>query len=86
MNRIIDAKSTGKTKKLLEFASEQNAIVVCSNPYALEYKAKALGFYNLKFITYQHFLGESGDGNYVIDELEELLKIKNVIGYTMSIE
>ena len=57
----------------MSLAKENNAIFVCSNPRAMEYKAKAYGINDLHFISYGEFLNEpilSKEGNYVIDEIE----------------
>jgi len=39
MIRIIDEQGSGKTSRLMLVAKEQDAIFVCSNPKAMEYKA-----------------------------------------------
>ena len=75
-------------------AKENNAIFVCSNPRAMEYKAKAYGVNGLHFISYGEFLNESimsREGNYVIDELECFIKDAffyngQLIAYTLSEE
>ncbi len=88
MNRIIDGRGTGKTSKLLTFAKEINADVVCSNPRAMEYKAEKYGVTDVNFISYDKFstvLNHSND--YVIDDLEEFIKSafgQNLKGYTIT--
>ena len=47
MIRIIGEQETGKTRRLMEIAKEQKAIFICSNPKAMEYKAKAYGISGL---------------------------------------
>ena len=94
MIRIINNRGTGKTSQLMLLAKENNAIFVCSNPRAMEYKAKAYGIDGLHFISYGEFLNEpilSKEGNYVIDEIEQFLKDaffynSRLIGYTLSEE
>ena len=39
MERIVDGRCTGKTRRLLEAAKEQGATVVCSNPTSFAGKA-----------------------------------------------
>lgn len=74
-------------------AKENNATFICSNPYAMEYKAKKYGISDIRFISYGDFLNESTmdhEGNYVIDELEGFAiscfynQKSQLIGYTMS--
>ena len=94
MIRIINNRGIGKTSQLMLLAKENNAIFVCSNPRAMEYKAKAYGIDGLHFISYGEFLNEpilSKEGNYVIDEIECFLKDaffynSHLIGYTLSEE
>lgn len=76
MIRIIDGRGSGKTSQLMLLAKENNAVFVCSNPRAMEYKAKAYGIEGIRFISYGEFLTEptlSRKGNYVIDELEHFV-------------
>lgn len=93
MIRIIDEQGTGKTSKLMAIAKENDAIFVCSNPKAMEYKAKAYGITGLRFMSYGDFLLEpslSHEGNYVIDELEHFVieathgPNSTLVAYSMS--
>ena len=92
MHRIIDGKGTGKTSKLLLLAKENNAVLVCSNPRAMEYKAKQYGLSDIHMISYGEFLNNyrGSKTQYVIDEIENFLDIvygaNKVIGYTLSVE
>lgn len=92
MHRIIDGKGTGKTSKLLLLAKENNAVLVCSNPRAMEYKAKQYGLNDIHMISYGEFLNNyrGSKTQYVIDEIENFLDIvygaNKVIGYTLSVE
>lgn len=93
MERIIDGRGTGKTKKLMEYAKENNALFVCGNPRAMEEKARAYGIFGLNFISYTKFLDDGGRGrkeNFVVDEAELLIRHINpynsLIGYTLSEE
>lgn len=89
MIRIIDDRGTGKTRKLLEAAKEQNAIVVCGNPSAMRGKAHSYGIIGLDFISYGQFLrseeGLSNEIKYMVDELENLLSFR-ICGYTLTVE
>lgn len=78
---IVGGNSTGKTRSLLEFAKEQNAVVVCGNPAAMRRKAEAYGIIGLNFISYDEIInsnhiyeGEAWIGEkFVIDEVGRFL-------------
>lgn len=90
MYRIIDSRGSGKTSRLMLLAKEQDATIVCSNPYAMEEKAHRYGFTGLKFMSYYTFINEKHDKyeKFLIDELELLMKDFNnqIIGYSLSNE
>lgn len=94
MYRIIDNRGTGKTSRLMLLAKENNATFVCSNPRAMEYKAKAYGIDGIHFISYSEFAAIptlSREGAYIIDELEnfvsELYFYNNtLVGYSLTLE
>lgn len=70
MIRVIDEQGSGKTSRLMLIAKENNATFVCSNPQAMEVKARAYGIPNIKFISYHDFVTSYEPGNVVIDEAE----------------
>ena len=90
MYRIIDDRGTGKTSRLMLLAKENNAAFVCSNPEAMEWKAKQYGIDGIKFVSYGQFVREYDPDikNYVIDEMEAFVQRAiagpNLIGYTLS--
>ena len=91
MYKIIDNNSCGKTKKLLTVASNDNGIVVCENPRAMEVKAKAYGIHNLKIISYYDCLHDNYDENkpLYIDEIDTFInEVTNgkLAGYTINKE
>ena len=95
MYRIIEGRGTGKTSRLMLLAKENNAIFVCRDVHAMEYKAKAYGIDGIKFISYWDFITHDGDyehGTYIIDELEYLIndtffsKGAKLLGYSLSLE
>lgn len=90
MIRIIDDRCSGKTSRLMLLAKEHNAIFVCANPNAMRYKAEQYGLSGIEFVSYNDFVRNVYDGNYVVDELEGFLKAimgNNIlIGYTISKE
>lgn len=86
MYRIIDKSGTGKTSKLMLLAKENNADFVCSNPHAMEYKAKKYGIEGINFISYKDF-ADYGSEKYIIDELDTYLiqSLGNgLIGYSIT--
>ena len=90
MIRVIDGRGSGKTSKLMEIAKENNAMFVCSNPQAMEVKARAYGISDIKFISYHDFVTSYEPGNIVIDEVEQFVKSimgdNQLIGYSLTIE
>ena len=94
MYRIIESSGTGKTSRLMLLAKENDAIFVCSNPNAMEYKASKYGINGIHFISYGDFYNHRNDymdQKYVIDELEQFLDTcifhqTDLIGYTLTTE
>lgn len=94
MYRIIDDRASGKTSRLMLLAKENNATFVCSNPRAMEAKAKAYGIIGIDFIDYHTYLTSRGKdyGKIVIDEIEMFINYTRamycgkdeLIGYTLS--
>ena len=89
MYRIIDNRATGKTSRLMLLAKENDGIIVCKDPRAMQEKAYRYGITGIDFISYSAF-----DFNYrynkpvFIDEIDMLLQHKNreIQGYTLSNE
>lgn len=91
MYRIIDKRGSGKTSRLMLLAKETDATIVCSNPEAFAYKAKAYGLEGIEFITYEDYFNyilEDKSNKYLIDELDGLLQCfdNNIIGYCLTPE
>ena len=91
MYREIGEKGNGKTKRLLEYAKNNNAIVVCSMPRAMEEKAREYGLGKIECISYSAFLEvrhKIESQKVVIDEVEGFLNRldNNIIGYTLGVE
>lgn len=88
MIRIIDERGTGKTSQLMLLAKEHNADFICSNPKAMEVKAKSYGIDGINFISYDKFSTVfDHQKEYVIDELELFNKStfgNKLIGYSIS--
>ena len=80
MNKyIVRENSSGKTRELLEFAKENNLVVICRNKAAMERKAQAYGIYELIIFSYDevvYLYNEGIDFNnypFVVDEVESFL-------------
>ena len=94
MYRIIEESGTGKTSRLMLLAKENDAVFVCNNPNAMEYKASKYGITGIHFISYGDFYTHRRDyenKKYVIDELEHFLDTcifqnTELVGYTLTIE
>lgn len=96
MNKfIVGNSSTGKTRQLLEHAKEQEAMVICKNPSAMQTKAQAYGIIGLNFASYDDLirLNNIYDGNtwigqpFVIDEVAEFLSeffAEPCVGFTQT--
>ena len=90
MYRIINNRGTGKTSNLMLLAKENNAIIACANPHAMEQKALAYGISGLEFISYTDLLKNDYYGsNIMIDEIEVFTQFHlsgKIIGYTLTNE
>ncbi len=56
MFRIIGNRCTGKTYQLMQYAKDNDAIFVCSNPRSMRIKAEQYGIIGLNCISYSEFL------------------------------
>ena len=94
-NFIVGGNSTGKTRKLLEFAKERDALVICKNAAAMGRKAVAYGIPGLRFCSYDDVakLIQEGGGltmDYVIDEVADFMAFflgldnGKLIGFTQT--
>lgn len=87
---IIGGNSSGKTRKMLEEAKRNNAIVICKNPYAMEIKAKSYGIFGLKFLMYEEVTSEMIQGEKIaVDELKDFFKYcfgVQLDAFTMTVE
>ena len=94
---IVRENSSGKTRELLEFAKENNLIVICRDAAAMERKAQAYGIYGVGFISYEEIARENRiyEGSlelnvpFVVDEVESFLSFlfaNDCRGFTQTIE
>lgn len=90
MNRIIDERSTGKTRQLLQYAHDNKLIVMCARPDRMRQKAIAYGLPGIECIQYTSYPDDI-PGPYVIDELEQFMEYcmsttaAPFKGYTMTV-
>lgn len=91
---IVRGNSSGKTRELLEFAKENNLIVICRDAVAMERKAQAYGIYGLIFFSYEEvvclYAVESEFNNsFVVDEVGNFLTYlfnNDCRGFTQTVE
>lgn len=87
---IIGANSTGKTRRMLEEAKKNGAIVVCKHPLHMQSKANGYGIYGLKFIGYEEMnMGILEEDKVAIDELGEFFKSRfgaELDSFTMTVD
>ena len=89
MYRIIDNRATGKTSRLMLLAKENDGIIVCKDPKAMQEKAYRYGIIGIEFISYSQFdFTHRFNKPVFIDEIDMLLQYKNreIQGYTISNE
>lgn len=90
MYRIIDARDTGKTSRLMLLAKETNSAIACANPFTMRQKAHAYGIVGINFISYDQLHNGEYEGNIMIDEIEvyinRYLRPCKFTGYTLSNE
>lgn len=89
MYRIIDARASGKTSRLMLLAKETKSKIACSNPSAMREKAYAYGITGIEFIPYSDLYNGSLDpeDKVMIDEIEVCMRtyMDGVLtGYTLS--
>ena len=87
----VGPRGNGKTKRLLEYAKNNNATVVCNMPRAMEEKAREYGLGDINCMSYSTFLNvvhKIRKEKIVIDEIEGLLNrlSPNIEGYTLGLE
>lgn len=91
---IVRENSSGKTRELLEFAKENNLVVICRDAVAMERKAQAYGIYGLNFFSYEEvacLYDEELELNnsFVVDEVESFLSYffgNDCCGFTQTVE
>ena len=59
--RIVEGRGTGKTKRIMFMAKENNGILVCHNPSAMRSKALAYGLTGFDIISYEDYFKSNCD-------------------------
>ena len=87
---IIGEGSSGKTRKMLEEAKKNGAVVVCKYPLHMQSKSNAYGICGLKFVSYDEFIGNVFYGEKVaIDEIGDFIKYifgSELDAFTMTVD
>lgn len=89
MVRIIDGRSLGKTRTLLQLAKDNNCIVACKTPSHMKRKAEDYGILGVDFIPYTDVNNYIYSKDIYIDEIEEFVRTcctKQLRGYTLTNE
>ena len=91
MDKIIGGKSTGKTRRLLEIAKDNNGIVVCENVEEMTKRAHRLGIPGIYFIDYRDYicgLVKNSEKPVYIANINKFLKVfnNNIAGYSLTLE
>lgn len=90
MDYIIGRNSSGKTRKMLEEAKKNGAVVVCKHPLHMQDKANSYGIYGLKFISYEEMnIGIVDEEKIAVDELGEFFKHRfgvELDSFTMTVD
>lgn len=89
MYQVIDVRGSGKTSRLMLLAKENDGVLVCSNPHAMQQKAKAYGLAGFEIISYVDYW----EHNYpmgkqiFIDELDKCVLAwgNHLNGYSLTI-
>lgn len=66
MKKIIRGRDSGKAQELLQFAREEQAIVITQNKRAFQVKADSLGYNDVKIIDFEDLDNEYFNGNKVV--------------------
>lgn len=87
---IVGGNSTGKTRKMLEEAKKNGAVIVCKHPLHMQSKANSYGIYGLKFIGYEEMNADVVCGEKIaIDELKDFFAYCHGVeldAFTMTID
>lgn len=87
---IIGGNSSGKTRKMLEEAKKNGAVIVCKHPLHMQSKANSYGIYGLKFIGYEEMNADVVCGEKIaIDELKDFFAYCHGVeldAFTMTID
>lgn len=72
---IIGENSSGKTRKMLEGAKNNGAVVVCKYPLHMQSKANSYGIYGLRFVSYEEMNADIICGEKIaVDEIGDFFK------------
>lgn len=92
MKRIIGTRGSGKTTKVIEYAHENNCVMVVPNyrfkRNSIE-QAKAMKCEDVTIIDVYEYIQLLSLGQrfkYIFDELEYCLSAMNVVGYSVNVD
>lgn len=88
MVKIIDGNGTGKTKKLMEIASDSNGVFVCRDVIEYTEKAGAYGITGLEIISYNDYFNRrfSQEKPVFINKIDNyLMYVGEVAGFSLTV-
>ena len=75
MKLIYDARGSGKTKRLFEYAQENNGVIITDNANALRVKAQAYGYNDIEIIEASRLESSDIEGkNILIRNLDRFVQ------------
>ena len=90
MDKIIGEKGTGKTRRLLEMAKDNNGIVICENVEEMTKRAYRLGIVGIDFMDYRDYVYELVNLTkpVYIANINNFLKAfdHDIAGYSLTLE
>lgn len=86
MYKIIDKRGTGKTSRLILLAKQTNATILSNNPQYVARLAKEYGIEDVKCDHLSRVFNDNHQENYLVDDVDTLLKMFNIIGYSETID
>lgn len=75
MKLIYDVRGSGKTKRLFEYAQENNGVIITDNANALRVKAQAYGYNDIEIIEASRLESSNIEGkNILIRNLDRFVQ------------
>lgn len=90
MEIIAGGRGTGKTRRLLEMAKDNNGVVICENVEEMTKRAYRLGIVGIDFMDYRDYIYELVNLTkpVYIANINKFLKVvdHDIAGYSLTLE